>query len=413
MHSLIIFLCGYFLSVTILRWSVHERIALLLIKFLGKTYARIMLAVMSATFFLSMLMPNMVCIMLLIPLVTEITKMDWTGSDQLDTKERHQTLFLAVMYAANIGGIATLIGTPTNIVFANTAKILLPQFVDRIDFAHWFLVGGPCAIVLLLTAWVYLLLVMRSQMRSAPTLCSGVDTQLAALGPLTKGEKYAIIATIVTIVAWMSHQNLYFGSIIIPGWADMLKIGAYVNDSVIALIAMLVLLLIPIDWNNKVFLLDVDSLKKHIPWKALLLITGGYCVTLIGRALGIIPWLTKVLHGIAIMPFPFLLFSVAVFISFVTEIAFNVLVISIMLPVLHSLGSVASVHPLSFLIMGTISASCAFASPIATSTNAIVYSTGKVKLTSMIKVGLGFNLVAVVIIVPIVHYLVPVVFGTK
>lgn len=410
MHSLILFLCGYFLSVSLLKWNAHQRIALVSMTLWSQTYARLLLAVIGVAALLSALMPNIVCTMLLLPILTEMPSLG-NQSSQRHKTEYHQPLFFGLMYGVNIGGMATLIGTPTNVLFANLAPLLVPTFSGRFDFVHWFAIGAPCAVVLVGAAWVYLLVVTGSWRHAVPHNRGDIDEQLRALGTVTKGERFALIAMLVTICAWLTYKRLRFGSLVIEGWADLLGISQYINDSVIAVFVMVGLLLIPVDWKRKEFLLDIASLKKYIPWKPLLLIIGGYGVALVVRALGITHWLTTALTGITTLPSLLLYFTIALVVSLLTEVAFNVVIVSIMLPVLHALGTAVNIEPLPLMVAGTLSASCAFMTPIATSTNAMVYATGKIRLIDMLKIGWFFNVIASIIIALTVYTLVPVVFG--
>jgi len=314
------------------------------------------------------------------------------------------SLLFGIGYAASIGGIGTLIGTPPNIIFASQIKTLFPGSPD-ISFLQWFMVGFPLVFVFLPITWLYLVKVaVPVRIKNLPGGREVIRSEIKSLGPMRLGEKLVLWIFILTAMAWMFRKNIEFGAFSIPGWSNLLGIQGKVHDSTVAIGAAILLFFLPVSFKKPVFLLDWDHAKK-IPWGILLLFGGGLALAHEFQTSQLAHWFgikMTLLQGIPILA---AVIIVVLIIDLLTEVTSNTAITSIFLPVLAAMSVGMGVHPYLMMIAGTIAASLAFMLPVATPPNAVIFGSGYITIPQMAKTGVGMNILGMIITTAVIYAL--------
>jgi sodium-dependent dicarboxylate transporter 2/3/5 len=407
-----LFMGGFFIAVAMQRWNLHRRIALGIVSFVGVKGDRIILGFMAATAFLSMWISNTATTMMMLPI----------GFAVIVTLEEHAgggggfpafkiALMLSIAYAANIGGIGTLIGTPPNIVFAAQVRSLFPD-AEEISFVKWMMVGVPLVALFVPVTWFVL---TRFSFRGARVDLgtSGeevITSERRDLGPITPGERRTLIVFVLTVLAWITRGDIRLGDVTLRGWASLFSLGSYVHDSTIAIAAALALFLIPVDWKRGVFVLSWKS-AREIPWGILILFGGGIALGKGFSQSGLAAEIAGAMGLLSAAPMLVLVMVTALLVTFLTEVTSNTAVATIFLPILAATAVGLGLHPFIIMVPATISASCAFMLPVATPPNAIVFSSGVIPMTGMVRAGVVMNLIGVVLVTLVLYLLVIPAFG--
>jgi sodium-dependent dicarboxylate transporter 2/3/5 len=387
--TIYLFLGGFVLGLAMERWNLHKRIALMTLLAMGSKSSRQIAGFMIATAFLSMWVSNTATTIMMLPIGLSVIDMLTGGKDtgKADRERFATALLLAIAYAASIGGISTLIGTPPN---ALLAAFLADNYDVQIGFGQWMLLGVPVAIIMLAFTWWWLT-------RGGFNLAGHDSTQLirselAELGPLSRGEKLVALVFAATALAWVFQPLL-------AGWV------AGVNDTSIAIAAALALFIIPVDSKQRVFLMDWESASK-LPWGVLLLFGGGLSLAGVIRSTGLAEWIAQSLGALGALPVIAMIGVVVLVIIFLTEVTSNTATAAAFLPLLGALAVSQGMPAELLAIPAAIAASCAFMMPVATPPNAIVFGTGHMKIQSMIKAGFALNLFGVALVTLICYLLV-------
>lgn len=390
-----LFLAGFLLAAALAHWNAHLRLALRIVAAAGRSGRRIVLALMVATAAISMWISNTATATMMYPIAMALGQLfgDGDDADRLRT-----SLMLGLAYAASIGGMGTLIGTPPNLIFAAAARELLGQ---PIDFARYLLVGVPCVLILLPLCWWLLTGVF---FRSSASLDEGagqaVAERRARLGPLHGGELTAIIVFAITALAWLMREPKQLGSILIPGlttWVPGL------SDAGIGLAGAVLLFILraPDVTGERRPLLTWDE-AKAIPWAVLLLFGGGLSLAAAVESSGLAAWIAQQLGALEGVSTVLLLLTVAAATVLLSEIASNAAVAALAMPLAAGLAHGAGLPPTSVMMVAALAASAGFALPIATPPNAIAYGSGRVRSRDMLRAGLVLDLVAIVVVVAVV-----------
>jgi sodium-dependent dicarboxylate transporter 2/3/5 len=409
-----LFISCFMLATAIERWNLHRRIALNIIKLVGTKPSSIILGFMLATGFLSMWLSNTATTIMMLPIgLSLIKELDQSESSQ--NSDFTVALLLGIAYASSIGGIATLIGTPTNIIFVGAVAKNLNQ---EISFVSWMLFALPPTFILLLASWFYLVnfgfkIKGKNFETNENEISHKIDQYIKQLGKISFEEICVAIVFGLAVLFWILRA--FFLKNIIP------------NDSIIAIIAMTLLFIIPAknkpkkdpnlidaaldDKNDSPrTILDWDT-AVQIPWAVILLFGGGLALALAFEDSGLAKWIGESLEQLQFLPFFIILLIVVAAVNFLTEITSNVATVSMVLPVLLAMSVSLGVNPYYLMIGATCAASCAFMLPVATAPNAIVYGTNKVKVTQMIKAGFALNIISIIIYTLSIYYLVPLVWN--
>ncbi len=379
-----LFMGGFMLSIAIERWGLHRRIALHIIHLIGTSMSRIVLGFMVATGFLSMWISNSATAVMMMPIaaaiIHQLTDNPHTPEDE--QKRFGKALMLAVAYSASIGGIATLIGTPPNLVLAGVVEEL---YGYEITFNEWFAVGFPLSALLMTVCWVYLTRfafpMWGQQFRTGR---EEIARQLRLMGALTPEEQRVLTVFACTALAWILRSLV------------LKKFLPAIDDAIIAVAAAVVLFLIPAPNASDGRLLNWETAAR-LPWGILLLFGGGLAIAAGFSQSGLARWIGEQFAGLRHFPYLALLLAIVLSVNFLTEITSNVATTSIILPVLAPLALSIGVHPLGLMVGATIAASCAFMLPVATPPNAVVFGTGYLSIRDMARTGVVMNVVSTLI----------------
>lgn len=394
-----LFLGGFILAIAIEKWNLHKRIALTIITLIGTNMNRIVLGFMIATAFLSMWISNTATAVMILPVgMAVITHL----KDNPNTKENENILFakilmLAIAYSASIGGMATLIGTPPNLVLAG---IVEKTYHTEITFLQWFMFGFPLSVVLLLLSWLYLTrIAFKIDQKEFPGGKKEIESQLEKLGPISYQEKIIFLVFVATALAWITRSFL------------LVKLAPNIDDTIIAILAALVLFIIPSKKNNEALMTWKDAVS--LPWGILILFGGGMALAIGFETTGLATWIGNhltMLEGVSVL---LLLFALITAVNFLTEITSNMATTAMLLPVLVSLALIIDIHPYVLLVSATLAASCAFMLPVATPPNAVVFGSGYIKIEDMVKKGFWMNIISIGVITFFCYFILPSIWNLK
>lgn len=376
-HLVFLFLGGFMIAMTIERWDLHRRLALLTIQLVGSSPVRILLGFMLATALLSMWISNTATVMMMVPIAAAVATR--FAADEKRQDGFATALMLGIAYAASIGGIATLIGTPPNAILAGMIEEL---YGTRISFARWMVFGLPFAAVFLLIAWLYLCRFLRDSIRQPADLQAHglIRDELAKLGHLSKAEKRILIVFVSVAAAWILRGVISS------------DITARLEDSTIAIAGALALFMLPAGNGQK--LLDWRT-AKTIPWDVLLLFGGGFALANGFEQTGLSTWLGRQLLVFNQAGPVLIVAVVATLVKFLTEITSNTATSALLIPIMAAFAEATGIHPYILMVTTAVSASLAFMLPVATPPNAIIFSTPYVTVPQMARAGLWLNLIAI------------------
>ncbi|WP_216829477.1 SLC13 family permease [Alkalihalobacterium elongatum] len=397
-----LFLGGFLIALAMERWDLHKRIALTIISIIGTSTQRIVLGFMIATGFLSMWISNTATAMMMVPIGTAIIfqvsrslKEKNVGIANED-KNFGRAMMLGIAYAASIGGLATLIGTPPNMILAGVVNEL---YGIDISFADWMMFGLPLSVILLGLAWVYLIkFAFPVKMKTLPGGNELIREQKKALGKTSFEEKAVLTIFSLAAFAWITRSFLLDG--LIPG----------IDDTMIAITAAAVLFMIPSLSKRGTFLLDWETAKK-VPWGILLLFGGGLAIAAGFRESGLAAWIGNQLTVVEGVHFLLVVTIVTALVMFLTEITSNTASATMILPIMASLAFAIGVHPYALMIPAAIAASCAFMLPVATPPNAVVFASGHLKMVDMARAGFWINIISIIVIVIAIYFYLPIVWS--
>lgn len=375
-----LFLGGFALGLAMQRWNLHKRIALMTLLAVGSEPKRQVAGFMLATAFLSMWVSNTATSIMMLPIGLSVINAQAQGDTEAG--RRFATiLLLAIAYAASVGGIATLIGTPPN---ALLAAYLAENHEITVGFAQWMLIGVPVSLVMLVAIWWWL---TRGDLGPSGGTGSGqlIRKQLDALGSMQRGEKLIMTVFILTAAAWI-FQPLLSGNLL-----------PWLNDTIIAIAAAIILFLIPVDLKERVFVMNWDT-AQDIPWGVLLLFGGGLAMAGVISSSGLATWIAESMSGMGTLPVILMIALVAAVIMFLTEVTSNTATAAAFLPLLGALALSQNVSPELLTVPAAIAASCAFMMPVATPPNAIVFASGHMHIGDMIRTGFVLNLIGIVVV---------------
>ena len=394
-----LFLGGFILAIAIEKWNLHKRIALNIIKIVGTNVNRIILGFMVATASLSMWISNTATAVMILPVGIAIVLQ---LQDNPNTKVNENLIFgkalmLAIAYSASIGGMATLIGTPPNLVLAGVVE---STYNTEISFSQWFMFGFPLSIILLVLCWVYLTkIAFKFKQKEFPGGKKEINKQLKALGKITHEEKIILLVFSLAAIAWICR------SFLISKWLPA------IDDTIIAMIASLVLFIIPNGKKSAALITWPEAVK--LPWGILLLFGGGMALASGFEVSGLAAWIGNQLTSLIGVSIFILLLVLIASVNFLTEITSNMATTAMLLPVLVALATVLDVHPYLLLVSATLAASCAFMLPVATPPNAVVFGSGYLNIEDMVKKGIWMNIISIILVTLIVYFILPLVWDLK
>lgn len=401
-HPLIfLFLGGFFISIAMERWNLHKRIALKAMSMVSTKPSHQIGGLMLVTAFLSMWMSNTATAVMMLPIalsIIEMVKQKQSGDPLSKSNQESfsKAMLLAIAFSASIGGLATLIGTPPN---ALMAAYLADSYNIEIGFAQWMVVGVPLTAVLLLLCWVILT-------RFCFKVNEGeqVDTnqmfkdKLKALGKMSKGEKLVLFFFAFAAISWIFRPLIAKFT------------GLAISDTGIAMFVGLLLFVVPVDSQKDIRILTWEDTKK-LPWGVLMLFGGGLALAGLIKKSGLADYIATQLEATSSIPVIGAVLVVTVTILFLTEVTSNTATAASFLPLLGPIAVTLTNGPLMLVIPAALAASCAFMMPVATPPNAIVFSSGELRIADMARAGFWLNIAAIVMIVLLMLTSVPLVFN--
>ncbi|MFC1815504.1 SLC13 family permease [Thermodesulfobacteriota bacterium] len=396
--TIFLFIGGFMIALTMEKWNLHKRLALLTIRTIGGGPSRIILGFMAASAFLSAWMSNTATTIMMLPIGLSIILQIEEEFGEKDSHRFSLCLMLGIAYAASMGGMATLVGTPPNLVLQRTFELTFPK-ATPISFGIWMIMAVPLSVVMIFTIWVVLTkLIYRppEHLRVAPEI---VDDQYKALGPMTYEEKVVAVVFVITAVLWVFRKNLVLGFVTIPGWSNLLPTSKLIDDGTVAIFMASLLFFFPTrnPTAKTATLMDV-TVFKNLPWDIVILFGGGFALAKGFQVTGLAAFIGNELQVLAGFSTIAMIAVICTTLTFLTELTSNTATTQMILPILASIAVAMKTNPLLLMIPATLSASCAFMMPVATPPNAIVFGSGRVKIGEMVKAGLLINLIGVVVI---------------
>jgi solute carrier family 13 (sodium-dependent dicarboxylate transporter), member 2/3/5 len=388
-----LFMGGFILAIAIEKWNLHKRIALVIINRVGTNLVMVIWGFMLSTAFLSMWISNTATTVMMLPIgmaiITQLGKRH--GEDANLYKNFSTALMLAIAYSASIGGMATLIGTPPNLILAG---VIHETYGIELSFAQWFKFGLPISGVLLFICWKYLTkIAFKMGKLEFPGGKAAIKSQLHDLGKMSKEEKVILVVFISTALAWISR------SLILTSFIPAL------DDTIIAISSAVILFTLPSSKKGEKLINWHDAMK--LPWGILILFGGGIALAVGFQNSGLAAWIAGQLASLSGIHLIVLLLILVAAVNFLTEITSNLATASVLLPILAPLALAMDVHPFGLMVGCTLAASCAFMLPVATPPNAIVFGSGHIALSNMIKTGVWLNIFSIVLITLIVYFVLP------
>jgi sodium-dependent dicarboxylate transporter 2/3/5 len=410
-----LFMGGFMLALAMQRWGLHRRIALRTVMAVGTRPVRVIGGFMLATGFLSMWVSNTATTVVMLPIGLSVlalvfervrggvqvgadTKVADAGEETDDkaTANFATCLMLAIAYAASIGSLATLIGTPPNLFMAG---FLAESYGIQIGFGQWMLLGLPLAVIFMILTWLVLTkLVYPITLKEIPGGRELFRSELAKLGPMSRGERIVLVVFVSTALLWIAREPL-------TGWTwltDLVPGIAGLSDAGIAIIAALALFAIPVDARHGVFTLDWASAVK-LPWGVLLLFGGGLSLAAAITSSGLDEFIGNSVAALGGVPTLVMVLVVVISVVFLTELTSNTATAATFLPIVAGIAIGLNIDVLLLVVPAALAATCAFMLPVATPPNAIVFGSGHVTIPQMVRAGWRLNLIAIVLI-PLAMY---------
>lgn len=395
-----LFMGGFMIGLAIEKWNLHKRIALRIVQKTGTSGNRIILGFIIATAFLSMWLSNTATTMMMFPIaLSVIAVMKDHQQEGTSLPNFSLALMLVVAYASNIGGISTIIGTPPNVAFV---AFIEKKYNYDIQFVDWMMLCTPIAILLLVALYVVLVKWMfPSRINNSAEANQYINDEIKALGKMSVAEKRVLVIFVGTALLWITKDLLNQ-----LGWFKL-------NDSMIALIGALFLFATPArkPTDNKIAMLLTWTDTSKMAWGILLLFGGGIALANSLEQVGVMAQVGKWLAGFSNMHGLVLVLVIVVICIFLSEVMSNVAQVIVLAPVLGSLADALQLDPLLLGIPMTLAASAASMMPMGTPPNAIVFSSGHIKLKDMIKAGFVMNIVSIILISLFCWYVLPLVMA--
>jgi sodium-dependent dicarboxylate transporter 2/3/5 len=392
---LFLFMGGFIIAIAMEKWNLHKRIALNIIKAVGNSPSRILLGFMVATGLLSMWISNTATTLMMVTIGSAIIAQ--TSHQQIDGKKGFfKALLLGIAYSASIGGVATLVGTPTNPIFV---AIAFELYQEEVSFLQWMTFGFPFAVIVIGFTWYYLShIVYKLDHLDLEMGDEVIHKELKKLGKISFEEKAVAWVFGLTAFAWISR------SFLLVQWLPQ------INDTSIAIAAACSLFMIPSKKEKRIGLINWEEAVR-LPWGVIILFGGGLSIAAAFRSSGLAEWTGQQLNLLDGMPVFLMILFIAILVNFLTEVTSNVATASIMLPILAALSGVIGIHPFLLMIPATMAASCAFMLPVATAPNAIVFASGNLRVKDMARSGFMLNLLSSTLIALLSYWVLDLVFG--
>ena len=406
-----LYIGGFLLALSIEKWEVHKRIASRTLMIFGQGTFQILAGFMLITSLLSMWMSNTSIALLMLPIgISVIEKLvEIYGEKEIG---RFKTgLLLGIAYASSIGGMATLIGTPTNLVFL---KIYTSHFQNgtTINFANWMIFAFPIYILLMIAAFLILYLFFRPKKKLEIIDSTFFQIENMKLGKVTFEQKVVLFVFFMFAVLMIFRADIAIGSFRIPGWSTLFSKSYYIIDAVVAAFISILLFIIPSKNSPGSTIMDWNTASR-IPWGIILLFGGGFALEKGFEASGLTLWFASKIDLLSGNHIIVIILAACFIALLMTQLVANVTVVQALLPLCVALSISLKINPLFLMLPITFSASAAFMLPISTPPNAILLATGQMKMKEMLLPGLILVVISGLVIGFAMMYWGSYVFGIK
>lgn len=393
-----LFLGGFLLAFGLQESGLHRRIALNIVHLIGSNPIRLILGFMLASGFLSMWISNTASVMVMIPIALSIVEQARESNARPEAVAIFAlSLMLSIAYAADIGGMGTIIGTPPNLVFLELYTDLFPNN-EPVGFLDWMIMALPVSFIFMTVGWILLTRVIFNLTKIRLFEQTDIiSQQLRALGPVRHDERWAGLIFFIAAVLWITGSDITItDSIGFTGWRSWLNLPN-VSDASIAIGAAIFLFIIPSKMKGKTTLLDWN-IRKRVPWGILLLFGGGFAIAGSFEVSGLSKMIGEMFTRVDFHSPVVLVGLINTVLTFLTELTSNTAMANLILPILAEASVALEMDPRMLMIPATLSASCAFMTPIASPTQAIIFGTGYVSIKQMIRAGIWFNVAGIIIV---------------
>jgi sodium-dependent dicarboxylate transporter 2/3/5 len=392
-----LFIGGFILSFAIERWGLHHRLALGILHRSGTTFSGIQLGIMSTAFLISMWISNTATAMMLFSAVMGIIeRLRSSFNDEEQHRKAASTLMISLAYACSIGGMATLVGTPTNMIFY---RAFTEQYGNNssINFSSWFLFAFPASLILLYCAWLFIRWPLRLRKESLIIKKNNFSDEFRKLGKWSKDEKSVAFIFITTALLWFTRAELHTTWFRFKGWASLFPHPEEIYDGTVAIFMALLLFIIPSQTEKGRALVNWSEASR-IPFDIILLFGSGFAIAKGFEDSGLSNYLAGKLESAGNIHPLILVILICCIVTLISEFASNVASIQLALPVLISLQQALELNPLLLMVPAALCASLGFMLPVATAPNTIAYSSKFIKVKEMTIAGLLTDIAGIIII---------------
>ncbi|MFZ1808075.1 MAG: DASS family sodium-coupled anion symporter [Cyclobacteriaceae bacterium] len=382
-----LFMGGFMIALGLEKHNLHTRIALNLIRLTGTSGNGIILGFMISTALISMWISNTATAVMMLPIATSVTKLlagEISEADKPKFEKFATGLMLSIAYAASIGGIATIIGTPPNVVTVGFIK----RFYDQdVSFATWMVIGIPLMLAILAACYITITQILyRNGLRSVEGSAELINSKLKGLGTLSKEEKRVLVIFGFTCFFWIFRQNI-----------NALLGTNLLDDTTIAMTGGILMFVTPIDLKSSTFLLEWGDMK-NLPWGILLLFGGGLSLAQGMADAGLVQLIGDQIAQQGNLSTGALIVTLSGLSMFLTELMSNVALTTIFVPVVLGIADGLQINPIILAMPVAFAASCAFMMPISTPPNAILFASGHISVKQMMRAGILINLFSLILI---------------
>jgi solute carrier family 13 (sodium-dependent dicarboxylate transporter), member 2/3/5 len=396
--TILLFVGGFIIAIALEKWNLHKRIAINMIYFFGSSPSKLVFGFMAASSFISMWISNTATTLMVLPIGLAILfKIDEElGLDK--TSKFATALLLGIAYGASIGGMATLIGTPTNLVFARVYKISFPD-KPAVMFVEWMKFALPISLLMLFITWVVLTKIIFRTKNNVTISKEIIKVEKEKLGKMSYEEKAVAVVFFLTSLLWIFRSDMDLQFIKIPGWSGIFPKADFIDDGTVAMTMAFILFLIPTkskDSGNN-FVLGAEAIGK-IPWDIVLLFGGGFAIAEGFMSSGLSKLIGQQLATYSGFHPLLLLIIICFVVTGLSELTSNTATAQIILPILASLSIELKIDPYLLMIPATLAASFGFMLPVGTPPNAIVFSSKRIKVIDMVRTGIIIDLLSVIVI---------------
>lgn len=392
-----LFMGGFFLGLAIEKWNLHKRIALNIVRLSGTNGNSIILGFIIATGGISMWLSNTATTMMLFPIATSVILVMKENHTHGNQQNFSIALMLVIAYASNLGGIATIIGTPPNVAYVGFIKDKLHH---SIDFFDWMKLCMPLSIALLLMLYMLTTrFLYPNEMEESEATATYIKVEINKLGKMSRTEWRVLLIFLLTAFLWITQAI----------WNKLFQLK--LDDTIIALIGALLLFATPSgvkkegEQSFESILVWRDT--KKMAWGILILFGGGLALAKGLEETGLIQLLGDILAQIAPGNLFLLMLLITTLSVFISEVMSNVAQVIIFSPVVTALAVSLNINPLLLGIPMCLGASCAGMLPMGTPPNAIAFSSGQIALKDMLKTGFLMNVISIFFITLACYFLLP------